>query len=173
MCGITGIFNFNKDNKINSVLLQNMNDSLAHRGPDGEGFFIDNNIGLGHRRLEIIDLKTGDQPMHSFDKNIVVVFNGEIYNYLELKKALVAKGHKFRTNSDTEVILAAYEKWGKDCVNYFRGMFAFALYDSKNDLVFCARDRFGIKPFYFLKNKKRKWYQFFRKSNEVALSYFK
>ena len=132
MCGITGIFNFNKDNKINSVLLQNMNDSLAHRGPDGEGFFIDNNIGLGHRRLEIIDLKTGDQPMHSFDKNIVVVFNGEIYNYLELKKALVAKGHKFRTNSDTEVIINSYLEWGVDCQNKFNGMWAFAIWDKRN-----------------------------------------
>ena len=86
MCGITGIFNLNKDKKVDSISLKNMNDSLVHRGPDGEGFFIDNNIGLGHRRLKIIDLETGDQPMYSFDKNIVVVFNGEIYNYLELKK---------------------------------------------------------------------------------------
>jgi len=149
MCGITGIFNFNKDNKINSVLLQNMNDSLAHRGPDGEGFFIDNNIGLGHRRLEIIDLKTGDQPMHSFDKNIVVVFNGEIYNYLELKKALVAKGHKFRTNSDTEVIINSYLEWGVDCQNKFNGMWAFAIWDKRNQRLFLSRDRIGEKPLYY------------------------
>jgi len=149
MCGITGIFNLNKDKKVDSVSLQNMNDSLVHRGPDGEGFFIDNNIGLGHRRLKIIDLETGDQPMYSFDKNIVVVFNGEIYNYLELKKTLITKGHKFHTNSDTEVIINSYIEWGVDCQNKFNGMWAFAIWDRRRQQLFLSRDRIGEKPLYY------------------------
>tara|TARA_B110000967_G_C18875113_1_gene557837 strand:- start:243 stop:2099 length:1857 start_codon:yes stop_codon:yes gene_type:complete len=149
MCGITGIFNLNKDKKVDSISLKNMNDSLVHRGPDGEGFFIDNNIGLGHRRLKIIDLETGDQPMYSFDKNIVVVFNGEIYNYLELKKTLITKGHKFHTNSDTEVIINSYLEWGVDCQNKFNGMWAFALWDKRRQRLFLSRDRIGEKPLYY------------------------
>ena len=148
MCGITGIFNLNKDKKVDSVSLEKMNDSIVHRGPDGEGFFIENNIGLGHRRLKIIDLETGDQPMYSFDKNIVVVFNGEIYNYLELKKTLITKGYKFHTNSDTEVIINSYLEWGVDCQNKFNGMWAFAIWDKRRQRLFLSRDRIELTEIY-------------------------
>jgi asparagine synthase (glutamine-hydrolysing) len=132
-----------------------MNAIQKHRGPDGEGVWHNKNknVAFGHVRLSIIDIENGAQPMTGTCNN-TICFNGEIYNYKELKNQL-STSYSFKTKSDTEVILAAYEKWGKDCVNHFRGMFAFALYDSKNDLVFCARDRFGIKPFYFLKNNDR------------------
>jgi asparagine synthase (glutamine-hydrolysing) len=149
MCGIAGIIN--RQNQPYQSLahhLHVMNNLLAHRGPDGEGFWcnVKKTIGFAHRRLKIIDLETGAQPMTDQFGN-TVCFNGEIYNYIELRKLL--KDYPFRTNSDTEVILAAYQEWGSDCVNHFRGMFAFALWDDKHQRLFCARDRFGIKPFYY------------------------
>lgn len=153
MCGIAGIKT--KDPRRRETVyewLQVMNKLQAHRGPDGEGVWIreQGDVGLAHRRLTIIDLTpAASQPMHT-EAGLVITYNGEIYNYIELRKELGLE--KFRTTSDTEVILRAYEKWGEDCVDHFRGMFAFAVWDEKNDKLFCARDRFGIKPFYYTKN---------------------
>lgn len=128
-----------------------MNDALAHRGPDGDGVFIDEaRVGLGHRRLSILDLSdAGSQPMFNEDRSLALVFNGEIYNYLELMPELKAAGHVFRSQSDSEVILHAYEQWGADCVRRFNGMWAFALWDRRAQQLFVSRDRFGVKPFYF------------------------
>lgn len=129
---------------------------MRHRGPDDEGYFIDNHLGLGHRRLSIIDLsEKGKQPMGNENGDILVIYNGEIYNYIELRKELKAKGHKFRSDTDTEVILHAYEEHGFECLKQFNGMFSFALYDRNKGLLFCARDRYGIKPFYYYKDDKR------------------
>lgn len=126
-----------------------MMDTIASRGPDDAGVFIGGAAALGHRRLSIIDLKTGHQPMLSDNGSKSIVYNGEVYNFLELKTALLGKGHKFRTNSDTEVVLHAYEEYGEDCVKHFNGMFAFAIWDSVNKTLFLARDRFGKKPLYY------------------------
>ena len=145
MCGFTGFIDKNKDKK---ELIEKMNNAIAHRGPDGEGFYIDKDVALGHRRLSIIDLSTGDQPMFNEDGNIVIVFNGEIYNYVELKSELQKK-HKFKTKSDTEVLIHGYEQWGKELPKKLRGMFAFAIYDKKKKTLFMARDHFGIKPIYY------------------------
>ena len=142
MCGIAGFVGKEKNMK---KTLKNMTDRIKHRGPDAEGFFVRGNVALGQRRLSIIDISGGKQPMFSKDENLVVVFNGEIYNYKELKSEL--KDYLWQTNSDTEVLLAGYEKWGRDLPKHLRGMFAFALYDIKNKTLFCARDPFGIKPF--------------------------
>ena len=152
MCGIAGIISPNtllvtQDN------LTKMMDSLAHRGPDGEGYWINPKctVGFGHRRLSIIDLTDGGaQPMHYFDR-YVIVYNGEIYNYIELKQTLEKRGYHFRTQSDTEVILAAYDYWKEECLQQFDGMFAFAIWDRKEQQLFAARDRFGEKPFYYYK----------------------
>ena len=147
MCGIAGFVGKvkNKDE-----VLKKMCDRIIHRGPDGEGYYTDNDVALGHRRLSIIDIENGKQPMNSLDNNLVVVFNGEIYNYQELKEEL--SDYSFATKSDTEVLLAGYLKWGKDLPNHLRGMFAFAIWDKKNKTLFCARDPFGIKPFYYYEN---------------------
>ena len=126
-----------------------MNDSQAHRGPDGEGLHLEPGVGLGHRRLSIIDIATGQQPLYNEDGSVVVVFNGEIYNYQELIPELQALGHVFHTRSDTEVIVHAWEAWGERCVDRFRGMFAFALYDRNRETLFMARDRLGVKPLYY------------------------
>ena len=126
-----------------------MNDSQAHRGPDGEGLHLEPGVGLGHRRLSIIDIATGQQPLYNEDGSVVVVFNGEIYNYQELIPELQALGHMFHTRSDTEVIVHAWEAWGERCVDRFRGMFAFALYDRNRETLFIARDRLGVKPLYY------------------------
>jgi asparagine synthase (glutamine-hydrolysing) len=129
-----------------------MNDLIEHRGPDGHGVFISNNLGLGHRRLSIIDLsKEGAQPLHYLDK-YTITYNGEIYNYVELKEELVELGYRFKSKTDTEVILAAFDRWGQKCVSKFNGMWSFAIFDSFNSAVFCSRDRFGIKPFYYTDN---------------------
>ncbi len=130
-----------------------MTDTLIHRGPDDEGIYVQKNIGLGHRRLSIIDTsEAGHQPMRY--KHFVITYNGEIYNYLEIRKKLVDLGHIFETRTDTEVILHAYEEWGKECLDHFTGMWAFAILDEINNLLFCSRDRFGIKPFYFYDNEE-------------------
>lgn len=147
MCGIAGFIGKEKKKK---ELIKKMCDRMIHRGPDGEGYYTDSMIALGHRRLSIIDLEGGSQPMYSVDKNLVIVFNGEIYNYQELKEEL--RDYPFTTNSDTEVLLAGYQAWGKDLPNHLRGMFAFALWDKENKTLFCARDPFGIKPFYYYEN---------------------
>ena len=115
MCGIVGVFDFNRTRLVDKSVVFNMMSAISHRGPDGEGLFIEDNIALGHRRLSIIDLSTGDQPMFNADRSVSIVFNGEIYNYLELRQELTKHGHSFHTNSDTEVIIKAYEQWGFDC----------------------------------------------------------
>ncbi|HMR39843.1 MAG TPA: asparagine synthase (glutamine-hydrolyzing) [Ignavibacteria bacterium] len=155
MCGINGILylnNFCSDRP--AVYFENeirkMNEAIAHRGPDGDGMFISYPVCLGHRRLSIIDLsKEAGQPMFNEDNSIVLVYNGEIYNYKELIPDLKAKGHVFRTHSDSEVILHSYEEYGPDCINNFNGMWAFAIYDFNKNLFFASRDRFGVKPFYY------------------------
>ncbi len=149
MCGIAGQFCF--DGRIpDEPLLTIMGDRLAHRGPDGSGSHIRGSAGLVHRRLAIIDLSDeGLQPMTSEDGTLWIVFNGEIYNYVELREELVARGHRFHSRSDTEVILHAYEEWGADCLSRFNGMWGFAIFDENRNELFCARDRFGIKPFYY------------------------
>lgn len=149
MCGIVGFVN-NKKNK--KEIIKKMADRIIHRGPDGEGFFTSDDVALGHRRLSIIDLKTGGQPIYNEDKSMVIVFNGEIYNYVELSSILKKKGHKFKTSTDTEVLIHGYEEWGNLLPEKLRGMFAFAIWDKKNKTLFCARDNFGIKPFYYYQN---------------------
>ncbi len=149
MCGISGIINFNNqlvdEEELNSMLA-----TMKHRGPDDQGIFIDENYGLGFVRLSIIDLtKLGHQPMHSPDNRYTVIFNGEIFNYKELKKELISLGVKFTTQTDTEVLLQAYINWGKDCLHRLNGMWAFAIYDKQEKELFATRDRFGIKPFYY------------------------
>ena len=148
MCGICGIFD-ESGNSIDPDLLNKMTDIIRHRGPDGEGCLIDGQVGLGHRRLSIIDVEGGAQPLGNEDGSLQIVFNGEIYNFVELRKELEDAGHRFKTRSDTEVIVHAYEQWGKDCVKRFNGMFAFALWDSKRRELFLARDHLGIKPLYY------------------------
>lgn len=149
MCGITGIYSFNNERSIDRRVLKKMTDVIEHRGPDGEGFFVDKNVGFGHRRLSIIDLNTGDQPMSSDDGNKVIVFNGEIYNYIELREELIKKGYVFKTNSDTEVIIKSYEEWGFECQNKFNGMWAFAIWDKLKQELFLSRDRIGEKPLHY------------------------
>ena len=146
MCGITGFVN-KQDNK--KEIIKKMADKIAHRGPDGEGYYIDEDIALAHRRLAIIDLSTGNQPMYNKDKSLVIVFNGEIYNYLEIKDELKKKGYSFENKSDTEVIINGYQEWKEDVVNHLRGMYAFAIYDINNKKLFMARDKWGIKPLYY------------------------
>ena len=153
MCGITGIFNIDgKPVSINT--LKKMTDIVKHRGPDGEGFWTDSFIGFGHRRLAIIDLSPlGHQPMQTEDGSLVITFNGEVYNFQNLRIELEAKGHQFHSKTDTEVVLKAYQEWGKSCVHKFNGMFAFAIWNSRNQELFLARDRYGIKPlYYYFKN---------------------
>lgn len=148
MCGFVGIVT-KRDDKEHLIRL--MNDRITHRGPDGDGYFVDSYVALGHRRLSIIDLSTGNQPMFNEDETIVTVFNGEIYNYQELKKELKKLGHKFKTKSDTEVLVHGYEEWKCDLPKHLRGMFAFAIYNKKTKEIFLARDNFGIKPLYYAK----------------------
>jgi asparagine synthase (glutamine-hydrolysing) len=149
MCGIVGIFDTRGRREIDRAVLQRMNNSQAHRGPDGDGLHIDAGVGLGHRRLAIIDVATGQQPLYNEDESIVVVFNGEIYNYQALIPELQSLGHVFHTKSDTEVIVHAWESWGERCVDRFRGMFAFAIFDRANETLFLARDRLGVKPLFY------------------------
>ncbi len=149
MCGITGIFDTRDRRGINRDLLARMNDAQHHRGPDETGLHLEPGVGLGHKRLSIIDLSTGQQPLCNEDGSVVVVFNGEIYNFQTLVPELEALGHVFHTRSDTEVIVHAWEAWGEACVNRFRGMFAFALWDRNQDTLFLARDRLGVKPLFY------------------------
>jgi asparagine synthase (glutamine-hydrolysing) len=148
MCGIAGIFD-RSGAPVDRRLLERMTTAVAHRGPDGEGYFIDQEIGLGHRRLSIIDIDGGAQPIANADGSLQIVFNGEIYNYLELREELVALGHRFKTRSDTEVIVHAYEQWGTAGVDRLNGMFAFAIWDTRRRTLLLARDHLGIKPLYY------------------------
>src|SRR5687768_16660012 len=151
MCGISGFLHFDKDRPASAEVLKKMADVIVHRGPDDEGFYIKQNLALGHRRLSIIDLSTGRQPMFSDDKKIVLVFNGEIYNYIELREELILLGNKFTTTSDTEVVINAYKTWGLDCQKHFNGMWAFALWDESLGRLLVSRDRIGEKPLYYSK----------------------
>jgi asparagine synthase (glutamine-hydrolysing) len=152
MCGIVGIINKTKKNVLECEVRE-MCSKIIHRGPDDEGTYIHKNVGIGMRRLNIIDLNTGQQPIHNEDRTLWIVFNGEIYNYKEVRDWLKEKHHKFYTESDTEVIIHAYEEEGERCLERLRGMFAFIIYDQKNNQVFVARDRFGIKPLFFCETK--------------------
>jgi asparagine synthase (glutamine-hydrolysing) len=155
MCGIAG---FVAERDADAATLRTMTDALSHRGPDGAGYFLATSadgrhrIGLGHRRLAIIDLEGGAQPMSDVEQGCVLTFNGEIYNYRELRHELIGRGHVFRTSSDTEVVLAAYRQWGEACLTHLHGMFAFALWDERRQLVFLARDRFGKKPLFVMRD---------------------
>ncbi len=149
MCGIAGRFNFNASHAVDRGQLRAMTTAIAHRGPDADGFYVGAGVGLGHRRLSIIDLATGDQPIANEDRTVWTVFNGEIYNFAEIRRELEAHGHVFRTQTDTEVIVHGYEQWGADAVTRFRGMFAIAIWDTKRRRLVLARDRLGVKPVYY------------------------
>ena len=155
MCGIAGYFSTSAREDLTQAL-HRMTEAIVHRGPDDVGYFesatLDGRarVGLGHRRLSIIDLSTGHQPLGNADGSVQIVFNGEIYNFEALRAELSACGHVFRTRSDTEVVVHAYERWGTDCVSRLRGMFAFAIWDGRRGRLFLARDRFGKKPLFIL-----------------------
>jgi asparagine synthase (glutamine-hydrolysing) len=149
MCGVCGVWNFGNGEPVEPKIVEAMTRQMKHRGPDDEGFYIDGSLGLGHRRLSIIDLETGHQPLHNEDRTIWIVFNGEIYNYLSLRDKLVKAGHQFLTSSDTEVLVHAYEEYGDEFVEMLNGMFAFAVWDSASQRLLLARDRIGIKPLYY------------------------
>ena len=152
MCGISGIYFINKK-PVKQDILKRMNDSQRHRGPDDEGIYISKNIGLAHRRLSIIDIsERARQPISNEDSTIWIVHNGEIYNYLELRSELISHGHTFKTHTDSEVILHAYEQWGKECLDRFNGMWSFCIWDERKKQHFVSRDRFGIKPLYYYSN---------------------
>ena len=147
MCGFIGFFD-TRENK--EVIVERMMDRVIHRGPDMGGKYIDAHCGLGFRRLSILDLsEAGAQPLYSEDGNKILVFNGEIYNYTEIREDLMAKGYKFKSNTDSEVLIHGYDEYGEALVNKLRGMFAFCIWDKVEQKVFAARDNFGIKPFYF------------------------
>ncbi len=152
MCGICGKLNFDLGAAVDRGLVQGMLETIRHRGPDDEGVYVNPGIGLGHRRLSIIDLNTGHQPLSNEDGTVWIVFNGEIYNYRELRSLLLSKGHTLRTQTDTEVIVHLYEELGADCLEKLRGMFAFAIWDERRKTLFLARDRVGIKPLYYYRN---------------------
>ena len=149
MCGISGVFDLRGKRNIDQSQLKALNRSQAHRGPDGEGYHFEPGVGLGHRRLAIIDLEGGAQPMFNEDESVAVTFNGEIYNFMEICDLLRSRGHVFKTHCDTEVIVHAWEEWGEACVERFNGMFAFAVWDRNQDCLFLARDRIGIKTLYY------------------------
>ncbi len=149
MCGICGIFFSDRDWHVKGDVLATMNRRIVHRGPDDEGFFVEENVGLAMRRLSIIDVKSGHQPLSNENRDVWIVFNGEIYNHAELRVGLEAKGHTYRSRSDTETIVHLYEEYGADCVKHLRGMFAFVIWDRRKRVLFAARDRLGIKPFYY------------------------
>ena len=149
MCGICGRYNYHNKAEVVYKMIHAMNSKLQHRGPNDEGYYINGNVGFAMRRLSIIDLSGGKQPIHNEEKTIWIVFNGEIFNYHELRASLIRKGHKFYTSSDTETIVHLYEEYGEQCVNFLRGMFAFAIWDVQNQVLFLARDRVGIKPLFY------------------------
>ena len=149
MCGITGIVDMRGERPIDEPLLRAMNGVIGHRGPDGDGFHFEPGVGFGHRRLSIIDLEGGKQPLYNEDHTVVVTYNGEIFNFMEVERELLQRGHTFRTRSDTEVIVHAWEEWGVECLKRFNGMFAFAVWDRRAKTLFIARDRLGVKPLYY------------------------
>ena len=149
MCGICGIFFSDRNWRVKADVLAGMNERILHRGPDDGGFLVEENVGLAMRRLSIIDVKSGHQPLANENQDVWIVYNGEIYNHAELAAGLEARGHRYRTRSDTETIVHLYEEYGRDCVKHLRGMFAFAIWDRRKRVLFAARDRLGIKPFYY------------------------
>src|ERR1700732_3310584 len=149
MCEICGVLYPGASQNVDQSILAAMNRQIAHRGPDDDGFFVEGNVGLGIRRLSIIDVNFGHQPIANEDESVWIVFNGEIYNHVKLRAELEPLGHRYRTRSDTETIVHLYEQYGRDCVKYLRGMFAFAIWDRRRKVLFAARDRLGIKPFYY------------------------
>src|SRR6202051_4614662 len=149
MCGIAGVVHTHPDDAVDSATVHRMCEAIVHRGPDEEGIFVKAGVGLGMRRLSIIDLAGGHQPVFNEDKTIWIIFNGEIYNFPDLRGELEKRGHRFYTRTDTEVIVHLYEEMGADCVNKLRGMFAIALYDEKRKSLLLARDRLGKKPLYY------------------------
>ena len=149
MCGIAGQFNFQRGEPVDRETIVRMARSIAHRGPDDEGYFISGPLGLGFRRLSIIDLAGGHQPMSDAEETVWLIFNGEIYNYMELREELRGKGHQFRTKSDTEVIIHGYKEWGTDVFNRLNGMFGLAIWDVRNERLVLARDAMGIKLVYY------------------------
>jgi asparagine synthase (glutamine-hydrolysing) len=154
MCGIAGIVDFSStENK--TVLLEKMIQIIRHRGPDAKGFYENGPVGLGHARLSIIDLNTGDQPVYNEDRSVCVVFNGEIFNYPDIRSELVEKGHVFYTSSDTEVLVHLYEEYGTGMFGKLNGQFAFALWDEKLKKLLLGRDRVGIRPLYYFQSNKR------------------
>ncbi len=155
MCGICGVVYCDREQQVEQSLLKNMCDAIVHRGPDDDGYYTDRHVGLGMRRLSIIDLSTGKQPISNEDGKIWIVFNGEIYNHKEIRKELEHYGHHFKTQTDTEAIVHAYEEYGENCVQKLNGMFAFAIWDQRKNQIFLARDRVGIKPLYYFFDKKR------------------
>ena len=163
MCGICGIINFNNAS-VENTQINKMMHKMKHRGPDDEGLFVENNVGFGFVRLSILDLSfSGHQPMLDDTGRYLILFNGEVYNYIEIRSKLLQKGYHFKSNSDTEVVLKSYIEWGEECLNYLNGMWAFAIYNIESKELFCARDRFGIKPFYYYKDDKQ-----FIFSSEIA-----
>ena len=154
MCGIVGKMNFDLSAPVSPALIKSMADSIFHRGPDDEGYFVSGPIGLGFRRLSIIDLSGGHQPLSNEDDTIQIIFNGEIYNYKELREYLIGRGHRFKTQTDTEVIVHLYEELGETCLERLRGMFAFAIWDQRQKSLFLARDRVGIKPLYYAQTRE-------------------
>lgn len=155
MCGICGVVYCEREQVVDSLVLKQMCDAIRHRGPDDDGFYVNHNVGLGMRRLSIIDLATGKQPIANEDGQIWIVFNGEIYNHQLLRQELKEQGHRFKTKTDTEAILHAYEEYGENCVQKLNGMFAFAIWDQRKQQLFLARDRLGIKPLYYFFDKMR------------------
>src|SRR5207245_1644065 len=149
MCEICGIVYSGEERRVQRDTLAQMNAQIVHRGPDDDGFFVEENVGLAMRRLSIIDIRTGHQPISNEDGSVWIVYNGEIYNHRELRAGLEAKGHHYRTQSDTETIVHLYEQYGRDCVKHLRGMFAFVIWDKRSRRLFVARDRLGIKPLYY------------------------
>ena len=149
MCGICGIIGNDGSEPVSEATIRAMCSVMHHRGPDDEGVYLRGGVGLGHRRLSIIDLAGGHQPMSNEDGTLWIVYNGEIYNHLELRQTLEARGHRYRTRCDTETILHLYEEFGERCVDHLNGMFAFAIYDQNTGTTFLARDRLGIKPLYY------------------------
>lgn len=177
MCGICGVFDF-RGGAVQRDLVRKMSNAIRHRGPDGEGLYVCGQIGLGHRRLSIIDLQGGNQPITNEDDSMAIIFNGEIYNFVELREELEKNGHVFKTRSDTEVILHAYEEWGIDCLDHFNGIFAFAIWDQKQKRLFIARDHIGIKPLYYVVAGNRlcllrRSRLYFRTSNAQGRSIFR
>ena len=149
MCGIAGVMKFGQDVRVESSVIRQMCAAMVHRGPDDEGVYTDGRVGIGMRRLSIIDVAGGHQPISNEIGTVWVVFNGEIYNHSDLRQQLEPRGHHYRTNSDTETIVHLYEEYGRDCVQHLRGMFAFAIWDARGRKLLLARDRIGKKPLYY------------------------